>query len=116
MHLDDRDDRSRRGRSRSRKSGGFERSCDGDDLAALSRARSHWYDETELEGEQTGYEWLTSGSRANLARRRLERYLDQMKLKDDLEDVLGDDYDDDWTPARRGRKRRRVRRSPVADI
>lgn len=114
MQLDDDDKRGRRGRSRSQKSSSYERSCDGDDLAALSHSRHQWYDEAELEGEQSGYEWLTSSSRASLARRRLERYLDQMKLKDDLEDVLGEEFDDDWSPEQRGRKRRRARRSPVA--
>ena len=113
MHFDDDGNRTRRVRSRAHKSRGYERTCDGDDLLAIPRARRQWYDEDELDAEEAGYEWLTQNSRANVARRRLERYLDQMKLDDDLEDVLDVDYDDEWTPARRGRRRKTRKAQPA---
>ena len=116
MRFDEDTSRRERSRSRAQKSRRHDRDFDADELMAVSRTRRHWYDETTLDAEDPGYEWMPSNARANLARRRLERYLDHMKLKDALEDVLTGEFDEDWTPPRNGRKRRRAKRSTRADV
>ena len=116
MRFDESTSRRKRSRSQAQKSRRHDTDEEADDLATVSRPRRHWYDDSALDAEEPGYEWMPSNARANLARRRLERYLDQMKLNDDLEDVLAGEFDEDWTPSHGGRKRRRAKRSPLADL
>jgi len=115
MHFDNDNNRRKRDPSRMHKSRRHERTWDGDELAAISRAGRFWYDEAELDAEDAGYEWLAPNSRADLARRRVERYLDQVKLDHDLEDALDEAFDDDWPKPKRGRRRRYARRGAVND-
>lgn len=115
MQIHDNAKGRKRGRARSQRSRRYETTCDGDDLVAVSRPKRDCYDETELDADESSYDWLTSSSRANVARRRLERYLDQMKLDDALEDALDDEFDDDWPSGSRRRRRGRVKRDRFAE-